>query len=147
MGLRSFRAPLSASRNLVYVKSNPSPNPNSSPHLTLTLNLPLALALGLDIDLTLPLTLLLTLTCHAATQIVSSLPEFNKKLTQKRNTRRSRRKSQQGPRRSLGEGNATAKEISTARLEGVVRKVTNVLVAVEQDTMVLTLALTLNPKP
>ena len=86
---------------------------------------------------------------HGRAQIVSSLPAFNKKLTRQRKLQRKRQRSplQGVERRRLGEdGNATA-EISTANLEGVVRQVTNILVAVEQDTMVLTLATnSLNPK-
>lgn len=70
-------------------------------------------------------------------QIVSSLPDFNRKLRLQQSSKRGR-----ASRRNLAGFNSTAKPtakpiiIETAKLEGVVRKVTNVLVFTDQKTMV-----------
>ena len=62
------------------------------------------------------------------------MPDFNRKLRQQK---RSKRGGENSQRRNLGiASSATSKDISTSKLEGVVRRVTDILVAVEQDTMV-----------
>ena len=72
------------------------------------------------------------------TQIVSSLPRFNKRL-RKRNKRGGKRRQQnQGTdsRRFLQVKNASVVAIDPRKLELVVREVTNTIVASEQDAMV-----------
>ena len=62
------------------------------------------------------------------------MPDFNRKLRQQK---RSKRGDENSQRRNLGvASSAISKDISTSKLEGVVRRVTDILVAVEQDTMV-----------